>query len=162
MKQVGKDFLQPPTPGSWVYLMTSSTGHGRTKIGMTKRNPILRFATLRCGDPFLCLHAAFYLPSSCSLQAFELERRLHTFYSHCRIEFLDGGLSEWFQVNCDYAERQCQDFIENQFVDEPRHIRSFTSDAYFEGVHILKAYESDLTSFFGPPPVVDENGIPFW
>lgn len=121
-----------------------------------------RFATLRCGDPFLCLHTAFYLPRSCPLHAFDLEKRLHTAYSPCRIEFHNGGLSEWFWINCKYAESQCQEFIENQFADQPQHVYSCTNDAYYEGVHILKAYESDLTLLFGPPPALDENGMPWW
>ena len=141
--------------------MTTSTDLGRTKIGMTKNDPMKRFATLRCGDPFLCLQVAFYLPLRCPLQAVDLEKMLHTFYSRCRIAFHNGGFSEWFGINSSYAESQCQEFIENQFVDQGLHVYSFDSYAYCEGSRILKAYESDLISFFGSPPVIDENGIPW-
>ncbi|KAB8046239.1 hypothetical protein GCN78_25775 [Janthinobacterium rivuli] len=148
-------------PGSWLYLMGTSADYKRTKIGMTTNNPMLRFATLRCGDPHLFMHAAFYFPQSCSLQAFELEKRVHIAYSPIRIEFHNGGLSEWFGMNCNYAEAQCQEFIENQFDSQPRSVRSYSSFTYAIGVDILKAYESDLISHFGPVPVLDESGIPW-
>jgi len=120
-----------------------------------------RFAKLRCGDPFLCLQAAFYLPASCPLQASHFEKKLHALYAPSRIEFHNGGRSEWFLMDFKSAEMECQQFIENQVDDQSWLVHRFTSAAYCEGVYILKAYEEDLISFFGAPPVLDENGIPW-
>lgn len=120
-----------------------------------------RFAKLRCGDPFLCLHVAFYMPGSCPLQAGHFEKKFHALYEPFRIEFHNGGRSEWFEIDFRSAEIECGQFIENQFDDQSWLVSRFTDDAYFAGAYILKAYEADLISFFGPPPVLDEDGIPW-
>jgi hypothetical protein len=152
---------QLPIPGSWLYLITTSTCPTRTKIGMTRHNPMARFAKLRCGDPFLCLHVAFYIPGNCPLHAIDFEKKLHALYAPLRIEFHNGGLSEWFQRDFQYLEMECEQFIENQFDDQSWLVSRFTNEAFYEGDYILKAFEDDLISYFGPPPILDEDGIPW-
>jgi hypothetical protein len=128
---------------------------------MTRNNPMDRFAQLRCGDPFLCLHTAFYIPRNCPLQAGYFEKRLHALYAAIRIEFHNGGFSEWFARDCQYFESECEQFIENQFEDQSWLVSGFSCDAYNSEKLIVKVYESDLIRLFGRPSVIDEDGIPW-
>lgn len=128
---------------------------------MTINDPMRRFATLRCGDPYLCFHVAFYIPGTCPFQAFYFEKKLHALYERSRIEFHNGGRSEWFDIHFKEAEIQCEQFIENQFDQQDWFISRFSDYAYHTGTNILKAYEDDLISYFGPLPVLDEDGIPW-
>ncbi|WP_057295960.1 GIY-YIG nuclease family protein [Pelomonas sp. Root1217] len=161
MMQIEGSAYQLPPRGSWLYVMASSRDYGRAKIGMTTQsNPMRRFATLRCGDPFLFLRVAFYLPHDCPVDAGALERRLHVAFGPSRIQFLSGGCSEWFYIEDDKAEFECQRFIEN-FFEDPECVRPFSDIAYVQGSQILKAYIDDLISLFGPPPVLHEDGLPY-
>ncbi|HCE4545017.1 TPA: GIY-YIG nuclease family protein [Vibrio parahaemolyticus] len=89
----------------WIYILMTPSDYNRVKIGMTKRNPLLRLRDLKTGDPYLALQAAYFIPTNFGLRLLDIENLIHVQLEHLRIHFLDDEdqvkkPSEWFTMDC--------------------------------------------------------------
>ena len=116
-------------PGGWIYILWTNSDLRRVKIGMSINNPVLRLATLRCGDPFLGMIGAFFIPASLGELGW-VEREVHRWVADRRIRFqahlrsVDGvpahlqedlglnGLSEWFWIHMGKAESEVRNALQ--------------------------------------------------
>lgn len=132
--------------GGWIYVMLSSSDYNRFKLGKTTLNPVSRWKGLRTGDPTLGFLAAYFVPDSVGpLSAIEtdIHNRLEG-----RISFFDESKSEWFTGTAEWACGFLDDLFED-WMGQP-----VASMASFDTHRICRAYEEDLSFFYGPgiPP----------
>lgn len=163
----------PPTPGGWIYIMMTRRDGDRVKIGKTKNNPIDRLATLRCGDPYMAMIGAFYIPES-KAKIKHVEKWLHDWFESRRIRFVEhirplgnrpahtldgdtlGAYSEWFRMDvldaADYVHEALQECLG---VDQIYIASWFCPGAYPSK---LAYYTQEmLTEMFGRPIYVDDD-----
>ncbi|WP_080414519.1 GIY-YIG nuclease family protein [Burkholderia ubonensis] len=80
-------------PGTAVLFSISDTkDYNRFKIGRTTNNPLTRLKTLRTGDPYVAVEAAYFVAASRERLS-QLEAAIHREFGG-RIRFHDEGLSE--------------------------------------------------------------------
>ncbi|MGI9273763.1 MAG: GIY-YIG nuclease family protein [Endozoicomonas sp.] len=97
--------IERPDGDRWIYILMTPSDYNRVKIGMTKKNPLLRLRDLKTGDPYLALQAAYFIPANFGLCLRDIENLIHTQLEHLRIYFLDDEdqvkkPSEWFTMDC--------------------------------------------------------------
>ncbi|MFY8325828.1 GIY-YIG nuclease family protein [Pseudoalteromonas sp. ZZD1] len=138
--------------GEWIYVLMTSSDYDRFKIGYTRNDPIKRMKHLRTGDPGIGFQVAYFVPNSVG-KARDLEKKLHNMLGN-RVEFHDGGVSEWFPGD----PRDAYFIVESVF-DE---LGIPITDCFDpNGNMIVRFWEEGILSFFGPAPIVDEYGIPW-
>lgn len=174
----GPFFQITPTPqssvsGGWIYLLMTQSDGDRVKIGKTKNNPIDRLATLRCGDPYLSMIGAFFIPETMG-KINDIEKWIHDWFEGCRIRFFEhlrssGGIpayrlddreligySEWFRVDVlEASDKVHHALIECLGVGQIYLANEFWRGAYPTGL----AYYSQemLLQMFGGPRDVDDD-----
>lgn len=165
--------LPSKVDGGWIYIIMTYHDGNRVKIGKTKNNPIDRLATLRCGDPYLAMIGAFFIPESFGKIKY-IEKWLHEWFEEKRIRFAEhirpqgnrpahtldadtpGALSEWFKMDVLEAAGHLRDaLVVCLKVDE----------IYASGWHCLGAYPTKLAFYsqemlsemYGNPRNVDDD-----
>lgn len=89
----------------WIYIMMTTCDYGRVKIGLSVNNPIKRLSNLKTADPFLVMHAAYFIPTNVAgFSLRDIEKKLHESFKDFRIFFFDDEdevnvPSEWFFIN---------------------------------------------------------------
>ena len=159
--------------GGWLYLMMTQSDGNRVKIGKTKNNPVERLATLRCGDPYLAMIGAFFVPGSFG-DIRHIERWVHDWFEGNRIRFTEhirssGNIpahrldnrdliaySEWFRMDVlEASEHLRVALIECLGVNEIYIANWHSPGAYPTG---LAFYSQEmLTEMFGNPRNVDDD-----
>ncbi len=137
--------------GGWIYVVMTSSDYNRFKIGRTRNNPLARLKTLRTGDPYVAVEAAYFVPASRERLS-KLEAAIHREFGG-RIRFHDESLSEWFPGSAKWA---CE-WIECLFAgwwEEVASVYMLDQD------RICKAYESDLEGIYIPKKL-GSDGLPW-
>jgi hypothetical protein len=140
--------------GGWIYVLMTSADYGRYKVGRTIGSPLVRFKALRTADPKLGLEIAYFVPSSFD-ELSRVEAALHrnlvgrmTFHDEVPSEWFAGDVkaaTEW--IECLFAEWWGDGVVSDWFRPDLK--------------QISRVYEGDLLSIYGPPPDLDEYGIPW-
>lgn len=127
--------------GGWIYVLMSSADYDRFKVGRTSDNPLVRFKTLRTGDPSLGLETAYFIPTRTEKLSI-VEAEIHSRLADDRIAFHDEADSEWFRGS---AKQACE-WLEVMFSawwGQP------VVDTYLLGQgRVCRAYESDLENLY--------------
>lgn len=173
----GSYFNQKSLPskvdGGWIYIIMTSQNYHRVKIGKTKNNPIDRLATLRCGDPYLAMTGAFFIPESFA-KVNDVEKWLHEWFRDYRIRFAEhirphgnrpahtldadtpSTFSEWFKMDeSDAKNNLAIALMECLEVDEIQ-----LADCYCLGDYPTKLafYTQEMLSeMYGNPRNVDDD-----
>ncbi len=136
--------------GGWIYVLMTASDYNRYKVGLTTNNPLLRYKTLRTGDPTLGFEVAYYIPNSLGVTLSSLESALHKELGPS-INFFDDGPSEWFSgyPGCAFTKLEIC-FEEWGFV--------VTDDFQPSEQKIVRFWEADLISFYGPGLPLDDTG----
>lgn len=159
--------------GGWIYLLMTKSDGGRVKIGKTKNNPIERLAKLRCGDPYLAMIGAFFIPESMG-QIKHIERWIHDWFEGCRIRFTEhirpnGNIpahrlddrnliahSEWFSLDV----MEALDHLRNALLECLEVDQIFLASWYSPGAYPtdLAFYSQEmLLEMFGNPINIDDD-----
>lgn len=160
-------------PGGWIYILMTRSDGNRVKIGKTKNNPIERLAKLRCGDPYLAMIGAFFIPESMG-QIKHIEKWVHDWFEGNRIRFAEHirpygnvpahrlddseliAYSEWFTMDVLEASGYLQQALEECLEGKQIYLASRHSAGTYP---IDLAYYSQdmLTEMFGRPANVDDD-----
>ncbi|GAB1620990.1 hypothetical protein AAOGI_10400 [Agarivorans albus] len=130
----------------WIYILMTPSDYNRVKIGMTKKNPLLRLRDLKTGDPYLALQAAYFIPTNFGLCLRNVEYLIHTQLEYSRIHFLDdedqvNKPSEWFSI---YFKNSVN-IVNNAITSQGYGITNDTSGLNVLGDKIaIQYFESDL------------------
>lgn len=160
-------------PGGWIYILGTHRDLARVKIGMSANNPILRLATLRCGDPFLEMIGAFFIPASLGELGW-VEREVHRRVTGRRIRFqahlrsVDrvpahlqediglNGLSEWFWIHMGEAESEVRNALQSCL--RVGHVATAVEYHFSARRERLAFYTQEmLTQIFGKITDVDDD-----
>lgn len=137
--------------GGWIYVLMTSSDYQRFKVGLTINNPMLRVKQLRTGDPLIGLQVAYFIPYSLGKLS-EIETYIHSRLDG-RMNFHGGGLSEWFKGE----PQDAWALIDSIFHD----IDCIVTDHFQPSeAKVVRFWESDLISFYAPPPELID-GIPW-
>ncbi|EPJ8558902.1 GIY-YIG nuclease family protein [Klebsiella pneumoniae] len=141
--------------GEWIYVFMSGSDTERFKVGKTKNNPLIRLNNLRTGDPTLDFRVAYFIPSSLNWRLYGLEKHIHDQLEKGfpRISFYNDKRSEWFMGDAIDIWREMDIIFENLEVD--------VTD-YFdpEGTKVVRFWEENLKSIYGPGLPLDDDGFP--
>ena len=159
-------------PGGWIYIIMTRSDGDRVKIGKTKGNPIDRLAKLRCGDPYLAMIGAFFIPESKG-KIKQVEKYVHSWFAEKRIRFQEhirshGGSpaytlddpdliphSEWFTMDPREAEHDVRGALQSCLAGAPISVASWFNAGSFP---CLAFYTQDmLTQMFGKPANIDDD-----
>ena len=147
--------MEVEATGGWIYVIMTSADYRRFKVGRTSGNPLVRFKALRTADPCLGLYVTYFVPSSLG-ELSRVEANIHRNLER-RITFHDDTVSEWFKgdmgaaiewIECLFAEWWGDSVVYGCFRPDLR--------------QVSRVYEGDLLRIYGPPPELDEYGIPWW
>lgn len=148
--------LKLPYDGEWLYVMATHADPSRSKIGVTRGNPLLRHSQLRCGDPYLEFYAAFLIPYWFDPVS-SVEAGIHSELSRYRIRFSGTDkYSEWFRMQpADVVNHLVEHFDE---VAEKKWSMRVLSHAQRPGeqAEIVMYHGRDIAKCFDTPPVVDD------
>lgn len=140
--------------GGWIYVLMTSTDYNRFKVGRTKRNPLSRVKTLRCGDPGIDIEVAFFVPASHGKLS-RVEVDLHRQFGG-RILFHDESESEWFTGNPKFATQAIEGIFIGWWEED------VTDMAMLGQGRICRAYEENLIDLYGPRvPLNPVDGMPW-
>ncbi|HHQ4522829.1 TPA: GIY-YIG nuclease family protein [Aeromonas veronii] len=140
--------------GGWIYVLMTASDYDRYKVGLTINNPLLRYKKLRTGDPRLGLEVAYYIPNSLGLTLRSLENKLHKVLGPS-INFFDEVPSEWFSGEPRDAYTKLESCFEGWGFD----VTDFFQPSEKK---IVRFWEADLISFFGPGLPLDDSGEPIF
>lgn len=132
-------------PGSWIYILYSSSDYKRCKIGKTINNPLIRYKQLRTGDPELAFKAGYYIPD-CFGPISKFETAIHLEFEDIRIDTHGDTKSEWFALPAKRAE----ELIDGHLEDWTDH-EVFISHV-FRYADLIKMYEDDIDRAYDPTP----------
>lgn len=140
--------------GGWIYVLMTASDYNRYKVGLTTKNPLLRYKKLRTGDPKLGLEVAYYIPNSLGSKLRTLENELHKALGPS-ISFFDEGPSEWFSGD----PRDARTNLEICFEEW-----GFVVTDFFQPNEqkIVRFWEADLISFYGSGLPLDDSGEPIF
>ncbi|WP_288855063.1 GIY-YIG nuclease family protein [uncultured Pseudomonas sp.] len=130
-------------PGSWIYILLSSSDYTRCKIGRTDGKPLKRFRNLRIGDANLTLQVVYYVPAKLASIS-KIESSIHYEFKGYRITNHEDTNSELFRVEFEQAEMYI-DYLLESFLEQELSNRS--------NIHLdipTKMYESDLRDIYEP------------
>jgi len=160
-------------PGGWIYILMTRSDGNRVKIGKTKNNPIERLAKLRCGDPYMAMVGAFFIPRAMA-EIRHIEQWVHDWFESVRIRFAEHirphgnrpahtlddddliAYSEWFKMDVLDASGYLKAALEECLEVEQIDLASwFSAGSYPVG---LAYYTQEmLTEMFGRPVNVDDD-----
>ena len=132
-------------PGSWIYILLSSSDYPRCMIGRSDGNPLIRFRNLRTGDPNLGLLVGYYVPKRLAPIS-KIESSIHYDFKDYRITNHEDTNSEWFRVDFEQADMYI-DYLLDELLD---HRLSNQADIHLDIP--TKMYESDLRDIYEPDP----------
>lgn len=154
-KNIGLDFYEPiefEFDGEWVYVLMTSSDYERYKVGHTRNNPMARMVSLRTGDPGIGFQVAYYIPKSIG-KARDIEQKMHSKLGE-RIEFHEGGKSEWFHGDPRDAYWKLELVFKELSIE-------ITDDLENSEGKVVRFWEEGILTLFGPVANVDEHGIPW-
>lgn len=132
-------------PGSWIYILFSSSDFTRCKIGKTINNPLIRYRQLRTGDPYLAFKVGYYIPDRFgSISSFETA--IHSEFGDERLDTHGDTISEWFILPAKEAEFLVDCKLKDWTGQEVFMSTTFHCDK------LIKMYEDDIQSTYSPTP----------